>query len=138
MSIKIHNLIVSEILERVSGVIGEKSNKAIAEAMHTKPQAVTNWKTRNTIPWAELFEFSKEKDVLFDWLLTGKHDESHYEDLCDKYKKLIDHYKFLAEHYENQLKKYAKHPKKENGRREMDNVVYLEPRMELGPQLKPK
>jgi hypothetical protein len=72
MSIKKLTLNTKEILGRVGTTIGNTENIRIAERLGVKPQVCTNWKTRNSIPWAELFSFSQETSVSLDWLLTGR------------------------------------------------------------------
>lgn len=72
MSRLVHTLNSKNILKRVGIVLGSNKNKDIADALGVDSQVCTNWKTRNTIPWVELFNFSKERSVSMDWLLTGK------------------------------------------------------------------
>ena len=66
------NLNITEILQRVGQSIGSDKNTDIADALNVNPQVCTNWKTRGTIPWPELFQFSQDKAVSLEWLLTGK------------------------------------------------------------------
>ena len=67
-----HKLNTKSILKRVGVVLGSDKNKDIADGLGVDSQVCTNWKTRNTIPWVQLFNFSTEKCVSMDWLLTGK------------------------------------------------------------------
>jgi hypothetical protein len=72
MSRKKIELNTKQILRRVGMIIGSDENARIAEALGVAAQVCTNWKTRNTIPWAELFEFCQRVDVSLDWLITGR------------------------------------------------------------------
>jgi len=60
------------ILGRVSRVIRLTANKDIAAELGVDPNVCSQWKTRNTIPWEDLFDFTKRRNISFDWLLTGK------------------------------------------------------------------
>jgi hypothetical protein len=72
MSRKKTELNTKQILRRVGMIIGSDENARIAEALGVAAQVCTNWKTRNTIPWAELFEFCQRVDISLDWLITGR------------------------------------------------------------------
>ena len=72
MSRKIHTLNIEKILYRIGQVIGTQKKKTIAETLGTTSQGYKNWRDRNTIPWAELFEFSQKNNTSLEWLLTGK------------------------------------------------------------------
>ena len=72
MSRKKTELNTKQILHRVGMIIGTDENVRIAEALGVAAQVCTNWKTRNTIPWVELFEFSQRVDISLDWLITGR------------------------------------------------------------------
>jgi len=61
-----------EVLNRVSEVIGLTANKDIATELNVEPNVCSNWKTRNTVPWENLFRFCIKRSVSMNWLLTGK------------------------------------------------------------------
>lgn len=88
----IHMLNISQILIRVGNIIESQKNRDIAEALGVDPQVCSNWKARNTIPWNELYKFSKEKSVSLDLLLNGQEQRlcglPHFEefDFIPKYK----------------------------------------------------
>ncbi len=63
---------ILDVLGRVSSVIGKTKNIDIAASLKVSESTCTNWKDRNTIPWVKLYEFSVERGLSFDWLLTGK------------------------------------------------------------------
>jgi len=78
MSSYIFNIKISEILGRVGERIGTKKNESIAKALGVEPQTASNWKSRGAIPWKELFIFSQENGISFDWLLTGKEPSTDF------------------------------------------------------------
>jgi len=63
---------VVDILNRVGEIIGSKENIAIAKALRVSPQSASNYKTRKAIPWEALYQFSRERNVSLEWLLTGE------------------------------------------------------------------
>ena len=63
---------IGSIIERIYKVIGSRTGKDVAEALHVSGQATSNWKTRNRILWEKLFVFFQEKAVSFEWLMTGE------------------------------------------------------------------
>jgi len=75
MSRIINKLSIKQILERVGIVIKSQKNEKIAEALNAQPQTCSNWKTRNAMPWVELFEFSIKHNIQLDWLLTGQENK---------------------------------------------------------------
>jgi hypothetical protein len=58
---------------KTTALTGVKKSQKIATALDVNPPTCSNWKTRNTIPWVELFYFSTKKGISLDYLLTGKH-----------------------------------------------------------------
>ncbi|MFA7178194.1 MAG: helix-turn-helix domain-containing protein [Smithellaceae bacterium] len=65
---------VIEILNRVGEVIGSNENVAIAKALQVSPQSASNYKSRKAIPWGALYQFSRDRGISMEWLLTGKGD----------------------------------------------------------------
>jgi uncharacterized protein YjcR len=120
MSTEIHYLKITEILKRVGDVIGEHKNEAIAKALGVSPTTASNWKTRNTIPWMELWEFSCKRGIDFSALVSGKgagngHRETAGQDVgsvgeteeekyfMEKYEKLIQHFESIIEQQARQI-----------------------------------
>ena len=62
---------IESVIERIYKVIGSRTVKDVAEALHVSGQATSNWRTRNRIPWEKLFVFTQENAVSFEWLMTG-------------------------------------------------------------------
>lgn len=125
---------ITEILQRVSQVIKDESNKGIANALKVAPTTSSTWKDRNTIPWQNLFDFAARNNVSLDWLLTGKeapHEIQHQEETAQQQNihlisKLIDQ---LDKRLEEQGKRLD-----EQGKR-IDSVIELSkhPASELKP-----
>lgn len=63
---------IQDILQRVGEIIGSDKNIAIAKALQVAPQTSSTWKTRQTIPWKELYVFCNKRGVSMEWLLTGE------------------------------------------------------------------
>lgn len=72
MSRNKNNLNINEILIRVGKEIGSQKNVEIAKELGVNAQACSNWKSRGSIPWTELFLFSEKNGVSLNYLLTGK------------------------------------------------------------------
>lgn len=102
MSSEKFELKTSDILVRVGSVLKSHRGEAIGEALGAAPSTISNWRSRNTVPWSELFNFSKERGVDFVWLLTGCESNQSWglvEDrsLIDKYINIIKHYERIIE-----------------------------------------
>jgi uncharacterized protein YjcR len=69
---------ISEIIKRIGYLIRSQKNVDIAKALKVKPATSHNWvdPERNTIPWETLFSFCQERNISFDWLLTGKEPDT--------------------------------------------------------------
>jgi len=86
MSRKNSQIDVKKILSRIGEVVGSKKHEEISRALGVKPQTAANWKTRNAIPWIELYQFALNKDVSIDWILTGrKFGEEHKDTEKEKF-----------------------------------------------------
>jgi hypothetical protein len=101
-------LSIAEILERIGDVTRRRSNKANADALGSTPTTVSNWKSRNTIPWEMLYRFAHEHGVSFEWLLSGtgpmsaaawgeagarslsQAEAARYEKMIERYEWIID------------------------------------------------
>jgi len=113
MSSENAKLEIADILERVGEIIGNRRNEAIAEAFDAAPSTTSNWRTRGTIPWAELYAFARKKGVNFLWLLEGteiKEGERSKEDqeLMDRYENIIRHYERIIESQSKQIDSLTK------------------------------
>jgi len=117
MSTEIHSLKINQILERVGRVIGDHKNESIAKALGVAPTTASNWKTRNTIPWEELWQFCNEQHMSLEWILTGsqlsygsqngKQGENANKGgdavLTEKYERIIKHYEVIIENQAKQI-----------------------------------
>ncbi len=86
-----------EILKRIGVVINSNKNKDIALSLESEPTTCSNWKTRNAIPWEELFTFSQKHKISLDFLLTGKQQNNFMSGwneqaikLCNELKEILD------------------------------------------------
>ncbi|WP_090899335.1 helix-turn-helix domain-containing protein [Azotobacter beijerinckii] len=60
------------VLERLACVLETKSSSQLANALGYSPQAVSGWKTRDTVPYAKCVEIASQHGISLDWLLTGE------------------------------------------------------------------
>lgn len=70
------NFCSNDVLSRIRQIYNFTSNRELADYFSVKETTVSNWKTRNTIPFEVLFRTSQENDVSLDWLVTGKSKEN--------------------------------------------------------------
>jgi hypothetical protein len=118
MSTELHPLTIKEILKRVGEVIGDHKTEEIAKALGVSPTTASNWKTRNTIPWDELWRFCNEHHIPLARILTGNElqksgrstregagggEKREAEFLVEKYEKIIKHYVNLIEQQARQI-----------------------------------
>lgn len=90
-------MLIDEILNRLREYLKTEIDADVARALSVKPQSIINWPKRGTIPWPELFTFSQEHKLSFDWILTGKEQNNFMcgwpEDTiraCNDLKEILD------------------------------------------------
>jgi len=64
--------IASEVIERMIEATDMKNAAQLARKLDVASSLVATWKKRNTIPYKEIFEISREFGFSMDWMLTGK------------------------------------------------------------------
>jgi len=118
------DLNIADILERICEVIGSRQNIDVARELGISGQAVSSWKARGNIPWKALFILAREKNVFFEWLITGEGEKnkSDEENLISNLKSKLDSQKkiiLLFEEHVELLKETVESLKKKN--RELQN-----------------
>jgi phage repressor protein C with HTH and peptisase S24 domain len=73
MSRKIHTISIINIFNRIREKTGANSEQRMADLFGVPKQTYCNWKTRNAVPWVELYNFSIKNNISMDWILFGKH-----------------------------------------------------------------
>ena len=63
---------VEATIKRIGEIINSPKNIDIADSLNISGQVVSNWKYRNHVPWQALFIFSRERNIFFEWLITGE------------------------------------------------------------------
>ncbi len=63
---------IAEIIERLKIVLETDKDADVAKALGVKPQKLSVWKVRNTIPFETLTSFCIQNAVSMEWLLAGK------------------------------------------------------------------
>jgi transcriptional regulator with XRE-family HTH domain len=66
-----HMKSVKAVLDRLASVLGTTSGNQLAEALGVSPQAVSSWKSRESVPYAQCVEVAEQRGISLDWLLTG-------------------------------------------------------------------
>lgn len=61
-----------DILSRIKKMSGVKTDSQVAKLLGLKPNTLAERKSRNSIPYEELFIFSNKNNLNSDWLLTGE------------------------------------------------------------------
>lgn len=62
----------NEILDDIIEMKGLKNDAALAKQFGVKPNTVTNWRTRNSIPYDYIVSLCEEEGWSLNWLLTGQ------------------------------------------------------------------
>ena len=63
---------IGDIFTRVTDVIGEQTDAAIAKCLGVTPQAIANARKRGTMPYEKLIVFAQSNNLSLDYLLLGK------------------------------------------------------------------
>lgn len=103
MSRKINKIKIAGILGRVGETIGSSKNIDIAKTLKVSPAVCSNWKDRGAIPWVELFKFSLDRNISFDWLLTGKEFENINLKGCNELMELKEEQMLILKKYTEAL-----------------------------------
>lgn len=64
-----------DILERIKKKLKLKSDREVAEIMGVQQQNITNWKTRNTVPYQEIISLCLVRNINLIYILTGKENK---------------------------------------------------------------
>ena len=62
----------SEIINRIKNNFGCSSESDVAKLIGISKHALSNHKSRGSIPYEALFTFCLKENISFDWLFTGK------------------------------------------------------------------
>ena len=63
---------ITHIIDRLKKLKGFKSDTDVARALDMKRTALSSHKTRDSIPFPNLYAFCNTEGVSLDWLLTGE------------------------------------------------------------------
>lgn len=75
---------IFEIVERIKKLKGYKTDREVAESLKMTLGALSNHKTRRTIPYDALSSFCESEGVSFDWLLTGEGSPQKGHQVCEE------------------------------------------------------
>lgn len=62
---------ISPIIKRIKDVSGLRTDADVAKKLGLKPNTLAERKTRDSIPFEEIFRFCVQNEIYLDWLLTG-------------------------------------------------------------------
>lgn len=60
------------VIERIRTSIGVKTDAELCRALNLKPQTLSGWKSRDSIPYELCEQVVSKYDASMDWLLTGE------------------------------------------------------------------
>jgi hypothetical protein len=63
---------LKEIIESIKSLKGIHTDNEVAQLLDIKGKTLATSKSRNSIPFGELFSFCGKEGISFDWLLTGQ------------------------------------------------------------------
>lgn len=62
---------IDTILDRIYGKLGIKNDAEFCKKYNIKPNTLSNWKARNSIPYDKIFEIIKNEKISFDYVFLG-------------------------------------------------------------------
>jgi len=72
IKILLSNLNIEDILTRIKEIEGVKTFKEVANILSVSEVNISQWRKRGSIPYEKLIEYCKNKDIVLDWLITGR------------------------------------------------------------------
>lgn len=83
--VKEGSTLLRTIFARIKAVEGLRYDKELAVPLHTTAYNITNMKTRDSIPWTQLVQYCRERQISLEWLVNGqgpafRHDLPRCED----------------------------------------------------------
>lgn len=67
-------ILSDDVLVRIAGVLGTKTDGELANALGVASQTVSTWRNRNKVPYEQVVDVSSRYNVSVDYLLFGKKD----------------------------------------------------------------
>ncbi len=61
----------SQVIERIKTAVGVSTDSELCRLTNTNRQALSNWKTRDSVPYTLCVKIANDLNVSIDWLLTG-------------------------------------------------------------------
>lgn len=72
MSINKTDYSIKDILFRAKNLTNSTSDAQLSKFLGVNPTTLSSWKSRSIIPYEYMYALSKTYDISFDWLMTGK------------------------------------------------------------------
>lgn len=63
---------IDTILERLYNKLDIKNNADFCKRYDIKPNTLSNWRARNSVPYDKIFEIIKNEKISFDYIFLGK------------------------------------------------------------------
>jgi phage repressor protein C with HTH and peptisase S24 domain len=70
---------VDEILDKIIAIKGLKTDAGLSREFNVKPNTVTNWRKRNSIPYDYIVPLCEREGWSLNWLLTGQINTKYVE-----------------------------------------------------------
>lgn len=74
-----YSLTLDDILQRVRDIESVEKSADVARSLGVSGSQVSNWEKRGTIPFEKLFWYTIDKEIHFEWLMTGKGSQKKTE-----------------------------------------------------------
>lgn len=82
---------IIDIINRIKKIENVNSEYALSKIFNKNQGTITNWKKRNIVPYELLYKYCDERNISFNWLLSGKGnqfisstDKNNIEIILDK------------------------------------------------------
>jgi len=63
-----------QVLERLYKLLNVKNDSQLAKELGIATSTLSNWRTRDTVPYKSCVDVAQQKGISLDWLLMGKED----------------------------------------------------------------
>lgn len=67
---------IDVILERIYKILGINSDAEFCKKYDIKPNTLSNWRTRNTIPFDKILDIARNEKISTDYILLGRNERN--------------------------------------------------------------
>lgn len=109
----------NQVIERIKAAVGVSTDSELCRVTNTNRQALSNWKTRNSVPYTLCVKVANDLNVSIDWLLTGDGEmlrgvtsQASSSNLAPKEEALLTMFKELSEDDQREICRLAEDKKR--------------------------